>query len=190
VSTVIGIAGSARRNGNSATLMRAVLKGAAEAGADVKEVYLNGLTFKGCQGCFPCSPKGWCILNDELTPVLEELRNADGWVLASPIYYDSVSGQMKTFFDRCRTFTRDRVTHELKPQLEGKRQGVVIVVYEDKARDDYRHEAEKLAHYLAWMGDFGDVEILSEGNLFAADAAAGRPDLLAKAEELGRRLFG
>jgi len=170
--------------------MRAVLKGAADAGADVKEIYLNGLTYKGCQGCFPCSAKGCCIVKDELTPVLEELRKADGWVLASPIYYDSISGQMKTFFDRCRTFTRDPVLHELKPQLQGKRKGVVLVVYEDDPREDYRHEAEKLAKYLAWMGDFGDVEIMSEGNLFAADSAAGRQDLLARAEQLGRNTFG
>ena len=190
MSTVIGVAGSARKNGNSATLMRAVLRGAAQAGADVKEVYLNGLAFKGCQGCFPCSPKGRCILNDELTPVLEELRSAEGWVLASPIYYDGVSGQMKTFFDRCRTFTRDPGARELKPQLEGKRQGVVIVAYEDNPRDDYRHEAQKLANYLAWMGDFGDVELMCEGNLSARDAAAGKPELLARAEELGKRVFG
>jgi len=189
VSTVIGVAGSPRKNGNSATLMRAVLKGAARAGAETKEVYLDGLALRGCQGCDVCSPRGNCILNDELTPVLEELRRADGWVLASPIYYDSVSGQMKTFFDRCRTFTRDPDTHELRPQLEGRRRGVVVVSYEDKPREDYRHEAQKLANYLAWMGDFGKVEIICEGNLGPRDAAARRPDLLARAEQLGRDVF-
>ena len=51
MNTVAGIAGSPRRNGNSATLMRAVLRGATAAGAETKEVYLNGLTFRGCQGC-------------------------------------------------------------------------------------------------------------------------------------------
>ena len=85
MSTVIGIAGSAREKGNSATLMRAVLEGAAQAGAETKEVYLNGLAFKGCQGCDKCSPGGTCILNDDLTPVLDELDNAEGWVFASPI---------------------------------------------------------------------------------------------------------
>ena len=104
MSTVIGIAGSARRSGNSATLMRAALRGAGLAGADTKEVYLNGLVFTGCQGCQECSPKGKCILDDDLTPVLDELRQAEGWVLSSPIYFDSVSGQMKTFFDRCYCF--------------------------------------------------------------------------------------
>lgn len=189
MGSVIGIAGSARKKGNSATLMRAVLRGAARAGAETEEVYLNGLVFKGCQGCARCSPGGKCILDDELTPVLDSLRQAEGWVLASPIYYDSVSGQMKTFFDRCRTFTKDPETQALRPQLAGKRGAVVIVTYEDRPRQDYYHEAEKLAHYLRWMGDFG-VEVLAEGKLGPADAAAKRPDLLARAERLGEELLG
>lgn len=188
--TVIGIAGSARKKGNSATLMRAILKGAVLAGADTKEVYLNGLVFKGCQGCEKCSPKGKCILDDDLTSVHNELRQADGWVLASPIYYGSVTGQMKTFFDRCRTFTRDPKTQELKPQLKGKRKGVLIVTYAAEPREDYYHEAERLAHYLGWMGYFSKVEIISEGKLEPRDAAETRPELLARAEELAKGLFG
>jgi multimeric flavodoxin WrbA len=189
MSKVTGIAGSARRQGNSATLMRAVLKGAAGAGAETGEVYLNGLVYHGCQGCDRCSPRGTCILSDDLTPVLAELRGATGWVLASPIYYDGLSGQMKTFFDRCRTFTKDPETQELRPQLEGRRQGVVILTYEDEPRDDYLREAEKLSKYLAWMGDFGTVEVMCEGRLGPREAAAGRPDLLARAEALGNGLF-
>lgn len=189
MGTVIGIAGSARKKGNSATLMRAILGGAALAGADTKEVYLNGLVFKGCQGCEKCSSNGKCILNDDLTPILDELKKAEGWVLASPIYYDSVTGQLKTFFDRCRTFTIDPNMQEHKPQLEGKRKGVVIVTYEDQSRKDYYHEAKKLANYLGWMGDFGKVEIIAEGNLGPRDAAGNRPGLLTRMEKLGNHLF-
>jgi multimeric flavodoxin WrbA/ADP-ribose pyrophosphatase YjhB (NUDIX family) len=189
MATVIGIAGSARKNGNSATLMRAVLRGAARAGAETKEVLLNDLVFKGCQGCDRCTASGVCVLDDDLTPVLDQLARAEGWVLASPIYYDSISGQMKTFFDRCRTFTIDPQTQALARQLAGRRKAAVIVAYEDQPRSDYAHEAEKLANYLAWMGDF-EVEILSEGQLGPRDAARKRPDLLARAENIGRRLFG
>ncbi len=186
---VIGIAGSARKKGNSTTLMRTILKGVGLAGEDRKEVYLNGLVFKGCQGCERCTSNGKCILNDDLTPILDELKKAEGWVLASPIYYDSITGQMKTFFDRCRTFTKDPKTQKLKPQLKGKRKGIVIVTYADTPRKDYYHEAEKLANYLGWMGDFGKVEIISEGKLGPRDAAGNRPDLLARAEKLGKDLF-
>ena len=189
MGTVIGIAGSARKKGNSATLMRAILKGAVLAGADTKEVYLNRLVFKGCQGCERCTSNGKCILNDDLTPILDELKKAEGWVLASPIYYDSVTGQMKTFFDRCRTFTKDPKTQERKPQLEGKRKGVVIVTYEDHPRKDYYHEAEKLANYLGWMGDFGKVEIIAEGELGPRDAVGNKPNLLTRAEKLETDLF-
>lgn len=190
MSTIIGIAGSPRRHGNSATLMRAVLDGAASAaGAETDVVHLNGLTYTGCQGCEDCSPGGACIVDDELTPVLERLRAAEGWVLASPIYYDGVTGQMKTFFDRLRTFTKDPETQALEPQLPGKRGAAVIVTYEDDARDDYVHVAQVLANYLAWMGDFGDVAIMAAGNLGPRDAARNRPDLLAKAREVGERLL-
>jgi len=190
MGSVVGIAGSARRNGNSTTLMRAALQSAARAGADTEEVYLNSLAFRGCQGCERCMPNGRCILGDDLASVLGALRQAEGWILASPIYYDGVTGQMKTFFDRCRTFTIDPETQALKPQLEGTRRALVIVTYEDKPRSDYYREAETLAHYLGWMGDFGRVEIVAEGNLGPRDAAARRPDLLARAAEVGKVLFG
>ena len=190
MATVIGIAGSPRKEGNSATLMRAALEGAVQAGAETKEVYLNGLTFKGCQGCDKCSIGGKCILDDDLTPVLEELRQAEGWVLASPIYFDGVSGQLKTFFDRCHTFAIDPETQDAKRQLEGKRKAAVLVTYEDKPRDDYYQQAKILANYLGWMGDFGQVEIISEGTLGPRDAAMNRPELLDRAEKLGKDLFG
>lgn len=185
---MIGIAGSPRRNGNSTALMRAALEGACAAGAETCEVTLNDLTYKGCQGCEVCNRRGCCILNDDLTPIIERLRQADGWVLAAPIYYDGVSGQFKTFFDRLRTLTHDSETMALAPQLDGPRRAVIIVTYEDHDRADYEHVAAVLARYLGWMGDFSEVEVLCEGRLDGPQAASQRPDLLARAQALGRSL--
>ena len=189
MGNVIGIAGSARKSGNSTTLMQGVLRGAARDGHDTRIVYLNELVFKGCQGCAKCSTTGKCILVDDLTPVLEELKLAEGWVLATPIYFDSVSGQLKTFFDRCRTFTRDPQSQQRAPQLPGQKRAAVIVSYADVVRSEYRREAAKLVKYLGWMGNFGQVEILVEGGLAARDALDSRPELLARAEKTGLELF-
>ena len=181
----IGIAGSPRRSGNSTTLMKAVLEGAA-AGAATEVVHLNDLTFRGCQGCEPCTDDTSCRVEDELTPVMAKVRAADIWVLAAPIYYDGVSGQLKLFFDRLRHITHDGPP--LRPMLEGKRSAAIVVTYEDKRRDDYRDVAQRLANYLSWMGEFVAVEVMDEARLGPSDAAAGRPELLAKARELGKKL--
>lgn len=189
MATVIGIAGSPRRHGNSATLMRAALAGAESNGATTTEVYLNGLAYQGCQGCLRCRGGGDCILDDELSPHLHTLRSAQGWVLATPIYYDGCSGQFKSFFDRCRTFTHKPHSTDIDPQLEGPRGAIIIATYEDKERADYLRAMRVFAGYLSWMGDFGDVEVLCEGGLDAPESILGRPELISRATSLGERLL-
>lgn len=182
----IGIAGSPRRNGNSSTLLKAALRGAASAGAETDLVHLNDLTFRGCQGCVRCAPEGECVVRDALTPVFAALRLADIWILSSPIYFDGVSGQLKTFFDRCVWLAN--VDGETKPRLTGKRRGAIIVTYEAGPTDYYRDIAQHLANYFSWMGDFGTAQIMSESDLGPPDAAQAKSDLLAKAEALGKQL--
>jgi multimeric flavodoxin WrbA len=121
-------------------------------------------------------------VEDELTPYYPALREADVWVLASPVYYDSFSGQAKLFFDRCRCFSME------PGKLEGKRRAAIIVTYEDRPRDDYQEVARRFANYFSWFGDFGEVELMIESRLGPADAASKRPDLLEKAYNLGQQL--
>jgi len=181
MAKAVGISGSPRRAGNSATLLRAALQGAAAAGAETALVHLNDLTYRGCQGCADCGQGGECTLQDELTPVFAALREADVWLLASPIYHDGLSGQFKGFFDRCAAW-------EGQNRLPGKRRAAMIITYMDKRREDYLRVARTVPFYLGWMGDFGEVPVLDGAELGPADAAAARADLLAEAEALGRGL--
>lgn len=178
---VIGIAGSPRRDGNSTMLLRAVLDGAAEAGAEVAIIHLNDLLYSGCQACEECAPDGECVIADDLLPVFAALRLADVWVLASPIYRDGLSGQFKSFFDRCACW-------EGKNRLAGTRRAAMIVTYMEPEREDYTRVADTVPFYLNWMGDFGEPEVFTGAGLGPPDAAAQRPDLLAGARALGRRL--
>lgn len=102
---IIAINGSPRKKGNTATLLCRSLDGAASQGAETKLVHLYDLTYKGCVSCFSCKRKdgesyGRCAYRDELSPLLEEIQEADAFVLGSPIYFDEVSGSMRSFLER------------------------------------------------------------------------------------------
>ena len=98
------IDGGPRKNMNTAAMLSKVAEGAAQAGAAVKIVRLYDMGYKGCISCLACKIKGKasnvCKFKDALTPVLEEIAQADGLVLGSPIYFGDVTGQMRTFLER------------------------------------------------------------------------------------------
>jgi multimeric flavodoxin WrbA len=102
---VIAINGSPRKKWNTATLLEKALEGAASEGAETEIIHLYDLNFKGCTSCFACKLKGGksygkCAMQDELTPVLEKLKDADAVILGSPIYLGNSTGEMRSFFER------------------------------------------------------------------------------------------
>lgn len=102
---VMAVNGSARKSGNTATLLKKVLEGAVAAGAEVELVHLYDLEFKGCTSCFACKriggkSYGKCAMRDELTPLLDRLPEMDAIVLGSPIYFGNVTGEMRSFLER------------------------------------------------------------------------------------------
>jgi multimeric flavodoxin WrbA len=147
----VGIAGSPRKRGNSSSLLSAYLKGASSEGFKVEFIYLNGLLFRGCQACDRCVQGKSCTVKDDLNNIFPTLKRAHIWAMASPIYYDGVSGQLKMFFDRLRFTTYD------PNKLKGPRRGILIVTYEDAKKKEYLETASQLANYFDWnnRGDFG-----------------------------------
>jgi len=184
--SAVGIAGSPRKGGNSALLLEAALRGAKQAGAKTRRVYLNGMSFRGCQACMRCEKSGVCPLKDDLSEVIASLAQTDIWILAAPIYFDGVAGPLKTFFDRCHCYASGGGPG--KGRLKGHRRGALIVTYADKPREDYRRSAKALISYLTWMGDFGEPQVLDAGELWEAGEVRSKPELLRRAEELGQQL--
>ena len=103
---IIIIDGGPRKNFNTASMLQKFADGASSVSEDieVKTVRLYGLDYKGCMSCMACKIKGKasnvCKFRDALTPVLEDIADADGLVLGSPIYFGDVTGQMRTFLER------------------------------------------------------------------------------------------
>ena len=103
---IILIDGGPRKNFNTASMLQKFAEGAMSVSdqIEVKTVRLYGLDYKGCMSCMACKIKGKasnvCQFKDALTPVLEEIAEADGLALGSPIYFGDVTGQMRTFLER------------------------------------------------------------------------------------------
>lgn len=102
--TIIAVNGSPRKNWNTYTLLERCLDGAKEMGAETELVNLYDIDFKGCISCFACKRKGIvidkCAMKDDLEPILQKIRDCDALILGSPVYFDSVTGEMRSFWER------------------------------------------------------------------------------------------
>lgn len=100
---VIVVSGSPRREkGYTNKILAPFIEGMKEAGADVEIIYVESMNIKPCLADETCMDKtpGVCIDNDDMKNILPKLSDAELWVLATPVYYSNVTGQMKIFIDR------------------------------------------------------------------------------------------
>jgi len=103
VKKVLVLLGSPRKKGNSAILADQIAKGAKSAGARVETLFIHGMKIAPCKSCYACqrpNSKG-CSIKDDMQIVYKKLREADAWVIASPVYWFTVSAQTKLWMDRC-----------------------------------------------------------------------------------------
>ena len=99
---VLVISATPRKDGNSEILAEQAAAGAREKGAQVEVVHLRDYEIGYCRACMGCmrSGKPECVRKDGMAGMYEKLRAADGIVFATPVYFFTVSGQMKVFLDR------------------------------------------------------------------------------------------
>ena len=97
---IIVITSSPRKKGNSNALAEAFAKGAADGGHTVEIVSVAEKRMEFCRGCMVCNQTNRCVISDDVAQILPKMAKADVLVFATPVYYYSVSGQLKTFFDR------------------------------------------------------------------------------------------
>lgn len=100
MKNVLIISASPRKNGNSDILCDRFAEGAKESGNKVENVFLAGKNIGYCRGCGVCNNTHKCVMKDDMAEILGKMVDADVIVLATPVYFYSVDGQMKTFIDR------------------------------------------------------------------------------------------
>ena len=98
---ILILAGSPRKNGNSAALCRAFARGAEESGHQVETIFLRDKKIGYCLACYHCKKSGGvCAIKDDMADILDKMNHADVIVMATPVYFYSIDAQLKALIDR------------------------------------------------------------------------------------------
>jgi len=181
---VVVILGSPRKKGNSSTLAAQISRGAKSAGAEVETLFLQGLKISPCRGCDTCQKddsKG-CAIKDDMQEIYPKLIKADAWVIASPVYWFTMSAQTKTFMDRCyalpayakNPFAGKRIAIAMSyGDVDPIKSGCVNALR--TFQDAYRYTGSKIVGMVY-------------GSAMKAGEIQNNEALMREAEELGKRL--
>ncbi len=183
---VVIVKGSPRRNGNSAILADQVAAGAESVGAEVDVFYLHGMDIQPCDACEAChaSMEDECIVEDDMQNIYPKLRQADALVIASPVYWFTVSAQTKLFIDRCYALGGGDPS---RYALTGKQIGIVLT-YGDS--DPFNSGAVNALRTFQDAYNYIGAEIVGMVYGSAGDAGEVRQNdsLMAEAKELGVKI--
>jgi multimeric flavodoxin WrbA len=170
--TVLGLAGSARRGGNTETLLDWCLDAARDEGAVVVKFRLCDLDLHGCRACDACWGEGVCVVEDDMQLVYPHLRAVDSIVLAAPVYSMGIPAVPKMMIDRCQPYWALKYVLKRAVIEPGRR--------------------ERLGAFLSCSGTTF-LEVAPAGDLLCPGVDAkgeilDHPSARAVAEDIGRRL--
>ena len=109
--SVLGLACSPRRDGNSTRLLLEAMETAKLEGHTTELLYLSDLKISPCQGCNACSAKGICVIKDDILKLREKLVQADRLIIAAPIFMMGLNAQTKIIIDRMQPFWALKYLH-------------------------------------------------------------------------------
>lgn len=178
---IVILNGSPRKKGNTSALAAEFTRGAKEAGHTVTEFFLDGMDIHGCKGCFGghSSRECPCVQKDDMVQIYAAVRECDMVVLATPLYYWNMSGQIRTAVDRL--FALEEGDGNL---LRGHdRSSALLMAAEGNGFEDVLTYYDHLMEHLRWK-NLGHV--LAGGNGHVGDIT-GKPEL-EQAYELGRSI--
>ena len=167
---IIVLNGSPRKNGNTSALVKAFRDGAESAGHSVTEFWLGGMKINGCRGC--CAggknPESPCVQKDDIEQIYPAYKEADVVVLASPLYYWTISGQLKCAFDRLFAVA------ECDPNYTNPRkESALLMAAEGNGFEETVYWYDRLMGHIGWK-DWGKVLC---GGVMAVGDIEGKPEL-------------
>jgi multimeric flavodoxin WrbA len=181
---ILILMGSPRKSGNSAVLADHLARGAASVSAQVETLYIHGMDINPCTGCNECQDDeaAGCVIDDAMQDIYGKLKEADSIVFASPIYWFSVTAQLKLVIDRIYAIGGGG-----KNILKGKNLGVLLV-YADP--DPFTSGAVNALRMFQDISGYLGTTIVDMvyGSAYEAGEIANDSEVLKQARELGEKL--
>jgi len=188
---VVALLGSPRTGKNSATIAERFTSKAAQLGATLRTFELNRLNYRGCQGCYVCKTRlDHCVLDDDLTEVLDAVKAADVVLLASPVYYGDVTAQLKGFIDRTFSYlTPDYATSPDRSRLPGPKTMVFVLTQGYPKEKVCADIFPRYDYFMQWLG-FTDNRLLRACGIGPSSEDRVPEAVLQQAEALAEELIG
>jgi multimeric flavodoxin WrbA len=179
----LAVLGSPRQGGNSDLLLDAAVEGMMIAGASTEKVSLVALGIGPCTACEACQDGTWCVLEDDMARLYEKLEEADILVLASPVYFDSVTALMKAFIDRAQPFWYRK--YVLK--MAGRRRSAGFLAVGARVRTEFSCPEATVKAFFYTL-DAMPCRTLGFAGFEERGSIQDHPTALQQARELGRAL--
>ena len=177
---ILALVGSPRLGGNTNFLVDQALEEAAKLGAQTEKIILSEYTVAPCLGHDDCGSYKSCVQKDDTSWILDKFCEADGVILATPVYYYNVSAQLKAFMDR--NYYLYMHNRKSKAKAVG-----IIVVAESQGIEDTVHT---LKRYINESFNVSKDKILElEGYAYELGEVKNDPQLVQRAREFGRNII-
>lgn len=194
---VVGILGSPRPDGNTATLLNQVLKGAAAQGAATTTIAAYRLAVRSCTNCDACKRTGQCAISDDMQEVYDLIEESDVVIFASPNYMGGISGHLKSVIDRLYRYNAVTGTGELGTTISPPKKVALLIT--QNAPAGFTHYTEAFTPlrgvlHLIFVGSFDPVHesllapLLLAPGMQGKNSVAENPLLLQEAYAFGAGL--
>ena len=184
---VLGILGSPRRGGNTEILLDEALRGASDNGGSCEKVVLRNLKIAPCLEIYKCREAGVCAIQDDMQELFEKIVQAERLIIASPIFFYSVSALAKAMIDRCQSLWAKKYILKMPVSPIADRKGAFISVAATRGKKLF--DGVRLT--IKYFFDAIDVTYSDELLVRGADAKGevkNQSEALEAAYVLGRRL--
>jgi multimeric flavodoxin WrbA len=185
---VLALYGSPRKEGNTSLLLKELIKGLKEKGAEATEVEICNLTIHPCVADYSCAETGKCFLEDDMQEIYQHFIEHDCIVVAAPIFFYNVNAQTKTLIDRSQAlWARKYMLKQPLSTTGGKKKGVFISVGATKGSKLFDGTVLTIKYFFDAI-DAKLYKSLLYKNVDAAGDIQKHPTALKEAYELGKEL--